>query len=388
MRYHPQFRRLLLVFIFLLSGFFTAAAQDASEAVLRWEQFDFNKSTIVPSQIATLPLEDLKLLRGLIFGRHGRVFKDPAIRAFLESRPWFRANPDFNNSQLSSTERQNLDVIRDAEAGKHQYVQPGDMRYWRWRSIPRRKLGQHSSAEWLVLRSEIEAIHGRRFDDEPWLQQYFEERYWYKPKDTYDPKSLSLTERKNLQTIIAAQKQKRGLALTPGDMELFENKPISERMLQGLSLHELRLLRNEVYARHGRLFQAPWLQQYFFSQEWYQPDDNFKDEDLSGFDKKNVETIVVYENRIHEELGTKPITRILLEGLFVEDAAKMRQEIYARRGKVFKEPWFQKYFESFAWYKANPDFADSQLNALEKRNIATITAYEKKAVSAMSVIEG
>jgi hypothetical protein len=67
----------------------------------------------------------------------------------------------------------------------------------------------------------------------------------------------------------------------------------------------------------------------------------------------------------------------------------MRQEIYARRGKMFtKEPWFQTYFESFAWYKANPDFADTQLTAMEKSNIATITAYEKKAVSAQSVIEG
>jgi hypothetical protein len=79
----------------------------------------------------------------------------------------------------------------------------------------------------------------------------------------------------------------------------------------------------------------------------------------------------------------------LLDGLFVEDAAKMRQEIYARRGKVFtKEPWFQTYFESFAWYKPNPEFTDTELTAIEKRNISTITSYEKKAVSAMSVIEG
>jgi hypothetical protein len=88
-------------------------------------------------------------------------------------------------------------------------------------------------------------------------------------------------------------------------------------------------------------------------------------------------------------LGRKPIAGSLLEGLFIEDAIKMRQEIYARRGKVFtKEPWFQTYFESFAWYKPNAEFTDAQLTEVEKRNIATIAAYEKKAVSAMSVIEG
>jgi hypothetical protein len=171
-------------------------------------------------------------------------------------------------------------------------------------------------------------------------------------------------------------------------MEFFENKLISERMLNGLSLHELRLLRNEIYARHGRMFRAEWLQQYFFFQPWYNPDENFKDEELSGNDKVNVETIVKYENKIHEGLGTQPVTRSLLEGLFLEDASQMRQEIYARHGKVFKEPWLQKYFSSFAWYKADPNFTDDALTDVEKKNIATIAAYEKRAVTAMSTIEG
>ena len=37
---------------------------------------------------------------------------------------------------------------------------------------------------------EVEAIHGKRFEDEPWLQKYFEERYWYFPSDKYDAKKL------------------------------------------------------------------------------------------------------------------------------------------------------------------------------------------------------
>ena len=385
MKYSPKLRFSLLFAAFLIAGSFSAQAQDSMQ---RWQDFDFSKSALKAAEVASLPLEDLKLLRGVVFGRHGRVFKDADIRVYLEAQSWYKANHDFNNSMLNNTERRNLDVIRDAEAGKHETVQPGDMRYWRARPLTTAKLGTHSGAEWRVLRAEVEAIHGKRFD-EPWLQQYFDERYWYKPSEKYDANTLSPLEQKNLLTIAAAQKKARKVALAPGDMELFENKLIAEQMLHGLSLNELRLLRNEVYARHGRQFQAPWLSQYFFSQPWYQPDENFKDEELSGSDKTNVETIVAYERKIHDDLGSKPLTRSLLEGLFVEDAVKMRQEIYARRGKVFtKEPWFQTYFESFAWYKANPDFKDTQLSELEKRNIATISAYEKKAVSAMSVIEG
>jgi hypothetical protein len=381
----PQLRIPGVVAILLVTFSITVRAQDSME---RWQNFDFSKTALKSADLVPVPLEDLKLMRGIVFGRHGRVFKDAEIGTYLKAQNWYKANPDFQNSMLNATENRNLDLIRDAEASKHKTVQPGDMRYWRSRTLTTRKLGLHSGAEWRVLRAEVEAIHGKRFS-EPWLQQYFDERYWYKPSDKYDPKALSALEQKNLLTIEAAQKKSRKLALAPGDMELFENKLISAQMLHGLSLNELRLLRNEVYARHGRQFQAPWLSQYFFSQPWYQPDENFKDEELTGPDKQNVETIVAYEKKIHDELASKPIPRSLLDGLFVEDAVKMRQEISARRGKVFtKEPWFQTYFESFAWYKANPDFTDTQLTDLEKRNIATIAAYEKKAVSAASVIEG
>jgi len=374
---------LLLALIALTS--FSVQAQDSMDA---WKEYNFRTSPIKQAQVQNLELYDLKLLRGLVFGRHGRIFKDTDISAFLKDQSWYKPDPDFSNSMLNDTERRSLDVIRIAEAAKHERIEPGDMRYWRDRAIPVKKLGKHSGAEWKVLLAEVEAIHGKRFDDDAWLQKYFDERYWYIPSNNYDAKKLSPTEVKNIAILSGAQKKQRNVALLPGDMEYFENRAISEQMLQGLSLHELRLLRNEIYARHGRQFRADWLQQYFFSQPWYTPDENFKDEELSGNDKTNVETIVKYENQIHQELSTKPITRTLLEGLFLEDASQMRQEIYARHGKVFKEPWLQKYFSSFDWYKADPNFSDASLTEVEKKNIATIAAYEKRAVTAMSTIEG
>jgi hypothetical protein len=377
--------RLFLLFALLVLTSSSVFSQDTMDSL---KELDFSKTSIKQAQVQPLAMEDLKLLRGIIFGRHGRVFKDNDIKVYLEEQAWYKPNPDFKNSLLNNTERQNLDVIRIAEASKHETIQPGDMRYWRDRQITARKLGKHSGAEWKVLLAEVEAIHGKRFDDDPWLQQYFDERYWYFADAKYDAKKLTTVERKNLDILGSAQKKQRNVALLPGDMEFFENKLISERMLTGLSLHELRLLRNEIYARHGRMFRAEWLQQYFFFQPWYNPDENFKDEELSGNDKSNVETIVKYENKIHEGLSSKPITRALLEGLFLEDASQMRQEIYARHGKVFKEPWLQKYFSSFAWYTADPNFNEEALSEVEKKNIATIAAYEKRAVTAMSTIEG
>jgi YARHG domain len=330
----------------------------------------------------------LKLVRGIVFGKHGRVFKDPDIKRFLESRSWFKADPNFQNTALNDNERSNLDVVRDAEAQKHETIQPGDMRFYRTRALTRKKLGTHTNAEWTVLAAEVEAIHGKRFEDTAWLQQYFDERYWYQAAAKYDPKGLTDTERKNLQLIESVQKQQRRVAIAPGDMELFENKLIAEQMLRGLSLHELRLLRNEIYARHGRIFKTDWLSQYFGGQPWYDPKEDFKDEEISGADKTNIETIVKYENKLHDSISKQPITRALLSGLFLEDVKKMREEIYARHGKVFKDKWTQKYFASLDWYKANPNYSDASLSAVEKRNLVVIAGYEKKAVTAMSTIEG
>jgi len=385
-----NFARLLLPLLLLafVSAFSLAQAQDEYPAVKDWENFDFARKTIAPADIAALSIDDLKLIRGIVFGKHGRVFKDAEIRRYLESRSWYKANANFQNSALNDTERSNLDVIRIAEAEKHDTVQAGDMRLYQSRALTRKKLGAHTNAEWTVLAAEIQAIHGKRFDGTPWLQQYFDERYWYRPADHYDPKSLSAIERKNLQLIDTIQRQQRRVALAPGDMELFENKLITPAMLRGLSLHELRLLRNEVYARHGRIFKTIWLDQYFGGQPWYDPNPDFKDEELSGPDKTNVETIVAYENKLHNQITTTPITSALLQGLFLEDVRKMRDEIYARHGKVFKDPWTQKYFASLDWYKANPSYTDASLSAVEKGNVAVIAAYEKKAVTAMSTIEG
>jgi hypothetical protein len=375
------------VAIFRFCSALTAAS--AQDNLSQWEKFDFAGSRVELAQVKDLSLDDLKFLRGIIFGRHGRIFKDAYIQSYLKERPWYKPNPAFQNSMLNETERLNLDVIREAESMQHEFIQPGDLRFYQTRLFTTKQLGEHTGAEWRVLRAEIEAIHGRQFTDETWLQQYFEERYWYAPDAQYDRKQLTAVEQKNLQTIIAAQKKQRNVALSPGDMEHFQNTALTEAMLAGLSLHELRLLRNEFFARHGRTFTAPWLQQYFDFQSWYKAvDEGQQASELSEIEKQNVEAILRVEKRLRDELMTKAISRKVLEGLFIEDARKLRNEIYARHGKIFKDKVTQKYFESFDWYTPDPRFTESSLSKIERQNYAAILAYERKASSMMDVIEG
>jgi hypothetical protein len=381
-----RLRRAAAAFALLLLSAAVAPAQD--DAFKKLEAVDYSKQSVGREQLKDLELWDLKLLRGVVFGRHGRVFKDRDIQAYLKEQAWYKPDPSFTNASLNATERANLDLIRELEAEKHDFIEPGDLRWWQARAMTEENLGTHSSAEWLILRAEVEAVRGKRFEDDPWLQNYFEERYWYKADAGYNARSLTATERKNLATIDAAQRKQRHAAISPGDMEHFENRLVTEDMLKGLSLHELRLLRNEVYARHGRQFRTEWLSQYFWSQPWYQAREDSAEPELSDVDKKNVETIVAYERKVKESLSTQPIPKGLLEGMFLEDARKLRNEIYARHGKVFKDRWLQGYFKSFDWYKANPKYSDAALTEVERQNAAAIAAYEKKATSVLDAVEG
>ncbi|MDO4454502.1 MAG: YARHG domain-containing protein, partial [Eubacteriales bacterium] len=68
--------------------------------------------------------------------------------------------------------------------------------------------------------------------------------------------------------------------------------------LVGLNAGDLLLARNEIFARHGRMFDDEWLQSYFDSQPWYQPiysPSEFSYDLLSSIEIENINTILAYE---------------------------------------------------------------------------------------------
>ena len=73
---------------------------------------------------------------------------------------------------------------------------------------------------------------------------------------------------------------------------------LERKDLENLSAEQCRLARNELYARHGRMFDDAALQSYFESCSWYQgsiPAANFSDTVLSEIEVKNRDFIVAYE---------------------------------------------------------------------------------------------
>ena len=73
---------------------------------------------------------------------------------------------------------------------------------------------------------------------------------------------------------------------------------------------------------------------------------------------------------------TQYLTESDLSGLSKFDTGLIRNEIFARKGYVFKNDPYKSYFNSQAWYKPNPS-AKIKLNDIEKYNNDFILAYER-----------
>ena len=77
-----------------------------------------------------------------------------------------------------------------------------------------------------------------------------------------------------------------------------DKKYYSADDLSGFSKEDLRLARNEIYARHGYIFKDGGMQSYFGLQSWYTPTTNdVPDTELNDFEKANLGLIKEIEKR-------------------------------------------------------------------------------------------
>ena len=144
-------KRLIISLIFALSLGINLFAQGEDYIVAQtqswktfnkkgWNKFDFAKKKITKTQLAKVSsdgfVDELSLLRGVLFGKRGRIFKERSIQEYLEKQAWYKPKADFSNAILSKTERDNLDLIRLAEAERHSAVQPGICAFGKQRKFP------------------------------------------------------------------------------------------------------------------------------------------------------------------------------------------------------------------------------------------------------------
>jgi hypothetical protein len=72
--------------------------------------------------------------------------------------------------------------------------------------------------------------------------------------------------------------------------------------------------------------------------------------------------------------NVRHLTRPELQKLSAEQLQIARNEIFARKGRYFKDEKLSSYFAKFAWYQ--PDTWDAPLNAVEQANVDLIASLE------------
>lgn len=210
---------------------------------------------------------------------------------------------------------------------------PAERPFYYERKLELADLEGRTLRELTLMRNTIYARAGQEFR-KPWLDAYFRAQTWYEPRDAPDLTTLTEYDFENARAIVdhesalkrsdlearqaALLAKKKAGPLAPGDdveLELLathlggwtgEGKPddlspladpdkleglLAVTTLDTMSLRELRLLRNTIYARRGRVFRSILLMEYFGGIAWYTPDEAYTDAKLTATDRKNIRLI-------------------------------------------------------------------------------------------------
>ena len=77
----------------------------------------------------------------------------------------------------------------------------------------------------------------------------------------------------------------------PGDYPDASIRVLSSSELSGYSKRELKLMRNEIFARHGYIFKTDDMKKHFSSKQWYEPKYNDVNSMLTDIEQQNIKTI-------------------------------------------------------------------------------------------------
>lgn len=161
-----------------------------------------------------------------------------------------------------------------------------------------------------------------------------------------------------------------------------DRRMLSADELRHFTKGDLRIARNEIFARRGRYFEAPDLKARFANFSWYAP--VTWNPELSQIEKANVALIEHLEagngaaapGFIFSDSDRRLITTAELARLSASDLRIARNEIFARRGRYFDSADLKTYFAQYSWYV--PTTWNPKLNSFEAANVALMDSMEKR----------
>jgi hypothetical protein len=248
---------------FLVAALFALTAA-AEERPLYYER------PLAPADLTNRTLRELTLMRNTVYARAGHPFRKQWLRDYFTAQPWYKPLAKDDDSKITSLDRANVKLIAQAEEAQ---ARP-DLEARREEILGRQRAGKGTPLD------EVE---------------------------------LGL-----LNTRIGTYKAADETAKPPADVSPLEDPSqldhiIKVDQLANLSRRDLRILRNTIYARHGRRFKSQLLQEYFDTMAWYKPIDDFNDNMLTKIDTTNVRVIRSVEDALGGPLSDSDERRDLME---------------------------------------------------------------------------
>lgn len=197
-------------------------------------------------------LRELSIVRNTIFARHGKAFQVRWIAEHFDGYDWYEPG-HYDQSKISKRDLHNAAIVARYEA-----------------SIPTQELARRRDA--------LLAAHngGQTWADEDQIEVLLLSRALGKPIHVGD---------------VAWWRERR----TPLEEPALLDEVISAKGLGNMSRRDLRILRNTIYARHGRPFKSEILQEYFDRMEWYRIDPHYSDQKLTKVDRRNIQIVLSVE---------------------------------------------------------------------------------------------
>ena len=259
-----------------------------------------------------------------------------------------------------------------------------------------------------IAEQEIYARHGRTFSD-PDLQEYFAARSWYVPGtetelNDCEKDNLYLLDvhKKELSGEIQSSRYLRHLRSASGyAMGDSSKRYLGAADLSNLEHDYLVVVRNEIYARHGYIFGADNLQDYFYCTDWYTPDPNFSNSSLNKYEKANVTLCDLYEQKLEgvkfssknpykqyyygtntqiiSYSSTQYLDEYDLWYMTADELSLARNEILARNGYTFESKNLLEFFLQCDWYRPDSPPGSTSglgLSKIENANIELIKDIE------------
>jgi len=109
----------------------------------------------------------------------------------------------------------------------------------------------------------------------------------YKEKTT--EKKSSYSDEKKTEPLVKKNTE------VPGEYPEASTRYLTASELRSMSKYELRIMRNEIFARHGYIFKTAEMRSYFNSQSWYTPLYDDVSSKLSHIEKENINLIKSFE---------------------------------------------------------------------------------------------